>query len=280
MPAGPRARQRRRRRRRQPGGPQRSGLGPPVRPRSRGARPRRSISTAGAFTIVGVLAPAFTGLGDWPRDVFVPVTTCGRRRAASAGADQTRETEILVRPAAAASARRRRRAALDAVHEPDSSTQQEDVSGGSAAAVVAEPAVARDARGARRRSLPRSCSSSSTACANVSNVMLARAIARHREMAVRLSIGASRGRVVRQLLTEGLLIAVARGRRRPRAGGLGPPRRGRCVVQHAAAVGGADDPAGADDIRLPRVPVRADGLGARPRCCSRCCRRFRRRGSR
>ena len=160
------------------------------------------------LVVVGVMRPEFSGLDDMPRDLWVPVAMAGTvARQDLTGANQPREMVVVARPAAGVTP-----AQVQGALTP----------------MMARIAERADVRAeARPQPTPNPLSFGLVAtlspvfaafvlvlvaaCANVSNVMLARANARHREIAMRLSLGASRGRLIRQLLTEGLLVALLSG---------------------------------------------------------------------
>jgi predicted permease len=159
--------------------------------------------------IVGVMRPEFSGLDDSPRDVWVPLTMYQPvAKLDLFGPAQPREMVLTTRLRNGVTAAKAQGALTpfvttasgrsDAVHAtllqratPAPVSLELIVTLAPVFAAFALVLVA--------------------ACANVSNVMLARANARHREIGVRLSLGASRGRMVRQLLTEGFMIAGLAG---------------------------------------------------------------------
>jgi predicted permease len=93
------------------------------------------------------------------------------------------------------------------------------------------------------------------ACVNVANLLLARAAGRHREIAIRTALGATRGRIIRSMLTESLLLAFA--------GGISGLALGWCGVRMLVRLAPADLPRVQEITALdPRVAAFAVFLAA------------------
>ena len=162
------------------------------------------------FEVVGVMPGGFRGLAVMPPDYWVPLSAVGRVRAA----DRGRESSVGIRIAG---------------------RLPRGISRESALARLAVWAAARtnDASSTRntpgvdlvpwRGTVPQPLEAVMVtgplffafglilliACANVTNLLLARSVTRQREIGTRLSLGASRRRLVRQLMTESLLLGLA-----------------------------------------------------------------------
>ncbi|MBV9610846.1 MAG: ABC transporter permease [Acidobacteriaceae bacterium] len=155
------------------------------------------------YTIVGVLPPNFLLFGN--REIWIPVSfdlsllpnTRGRHWYWGLG--RLRRNVSLEQ----ANAELRAEAAALAAAYPK---ENRDVA---AQAIPLRDVIAGNARPALLMLLGAGTCVLLIACGNIANLALARASGRHREIAIRIALGASRARLFRQLLTENILLSVA-----------------------------------------------------------------------